>query len=114
MSPPLVAPVVIIRSPFKIVAPSNVIVPPLLATSVVFAVVEILPSKLIALAVKVIAPPAASRPFAESAPALIVPAVDVRLIAPAEAEAAEVSPLAVTVPVVIAPEVRIVMAPPLE
>ena len=114
ISPPLVAPVVIIRSPFRTVAPPNVIVPPLLATSVVFAVVEILPSKLIALAVRVIAPPAASRPFADNAPALIVPAVDARLIAPADAEAAAASPLAVTVPVVIAPEARIVMDPPLE
>ena len=89
-------------------------VPPLFAALVVLAVVEILPSKLMVLAVRVTAPPAASRPFAVSAPAPMTPAEDVRRIAPAAAEAAAVSPLLVTVPVVIAPVARIVIAPPLE
>ena len=114
ISPPLVAPVVRMRSPFRIVAPVRVIVPPLFVAFVVLAVVEILPSKLMVLAVKLTSPPAASRPFADNAPALITPALDVRRIAPADAEAAAASPLLVTVPVVIAPKAWMVIAPPLE
>ena len=114
ISPPLVAPVVRMRSPFRTVAPVRVMVPPLFAALLVLAVDEMLPSRLILAAVRETLPPNASRPLAEIAPAEMIPLSDCSKTEPAAADAAAVSPLLVNVPVVIAPVARIVIAPPLE
>ena len=114
ISPPLVAPVVTMRSPFRTVAPVRVMVPPLFAGSLVLAVAETLPSRLIVAAVRETLPPSASRPLAEIAPTEMPPLRDWSKTEPAAADAAATSPLLVNVPVEIAPVAKTLIRPPLE